>query len=544
MGAGHGHLAVVAGLQPEDVHNQPLYPQFTDPLSVTNMEIVEFDEQRGEVHPFQVAQVDVKGKTRWSIPSHDDYPADAKDQVASAAAGLMGLKILEMVSDNQGDQQEYGVVDPDPKVLKVGATGVGQRVIMKDKQGKELLALVIGKEVPGRPGLRYVRKVGQAPIYVVEVKTDKLSTKFEDFIERNLLGINSFDVKRLWIRDYSVDQLRQALVQRGETMIEYNDTGEPKWKLVEDRKFAMNKEKPGEGQWVAVKMPADEELNTAKLDELKTALDDLKIVDVSRKPAGLSADLKEAADFKPKNEAFVSLAEKGFFLTPLRRMAPWSCFQRGRNPRRHEGRRGVRPPLRRDRRQRPGEEGRQEEGEAGGREGQERQRHEPLPVRDGRVQPRRHPQAAARAAPPAQERRRKEARRGEEAGRQEGRREEAGGEEAGRQEGPRRRARADREGEQAEAGGVRSEDRRREEAGRRAERPLRRLVLRHLRRGLPQDPPRPRRDLQEEGEAQGSQGARQKKDEHAGHDHGAAKDEATPAEKLEKMQKEGPGGKK
>ena len=106
-------------------------------------------------------QVDVKGKTRWSIPSHDDYPADAKDQVASAAAGLMGLKILEMVSDNQGDQQEYGVVDPDPKTLKVGATGVGKKVVMKDKDGKELLALVIGKEVPGRPGLRYVRKVGQ-----------------------------------------------------------------------------------------------------------------------------------------------------------------------------------------------------------------------------------------------------------------------------------------------------------------------------------------------------------------------------------------------
>ena len=44
-------------------------------------------------------------------------------------------------------------------------------------------------------------------------------------------------------------------------------------------------------------MSADEELNAAKLDELKTALDDLKIVDVSRKPAGLSADLKAAADF-------------------------------------------------------------------------------------------------------------------------------------------------------------------------------------------------------------------------------------------------------
>jgi hypothetical protein len=311
---------------PEDVTNQPLYRDFNDPLSVASMEIVEFDEQRGEVHPLQVAQVDVKGKTRWSIPSHDDYPADAKDQVASAAAGLMGLKILEVVSDNQGDQPEYGVVDPNPKALKIGAMGVGERVVMKDKSGKELLALVIGKEVPGRPGLRYVRKVGQAPIYIVQAKTDKLSTKFEDFIERNLLGISSLDIKRLWIRDYSVDQFRKALVQRGETVIEYNDTGDPKWKLVEERKFKFNKEKPNDGQWAAVKLPADEELNTAKLDELKTALDDLKIVDVSRKPAGLSADLKKAADFTGKDEAFMSLMEKGFFLAPVGENGPVELF--------------------------------------------------------------------------------------------------------------------------------------------------------------------------------------------------------------------------
>ena len=88
-----------------------------------------------------------------------------------------------MVSDNQGDQREYGVIDPDPKALKVGQTGVGEKVIMKDKNGKQLLALVIGKEVKDRPGLRYVRKVGESPIYIVEAKTDKLSTKFENWIE-------------------------------------------------------------------------------------------------------------------------------------------------------------------------------------------------------------------------------------------------------------------------------------------------------------------------------------------------------------------------
>jgi hypothetical protein len=302
----------------DDMQGKPLYDKFIDPLAVTKLDIVEFDDQRGDVLPFQVAQVDVKGKTRWSIPSHDEYPADAKDQVASAAAGLMGLKVIEMVSDNQGDQREYGVIDPDPsKPPKLGDTGVGTRVVMKDKSGKELLALVIGKEVKDRPGLRYVRKVGQAPIYIVQAKTDKLSTKFENWIERNLLGINTFDIKRLWVRDHSVDQLNAALIQRGETTIEYNDTGEPKWKLFEDRKFKTSKQDPEAGKWVTVKMPDNEELNTAKLDELKTALDDLKIVDVARKPKGLSADLKAAGDFKSNREAVESLARKGFFVAEL-----------------------------------------------------------------------------------------------------------------------------------------------------------------------------------------------------------------------------------
>jgi hypothetical protein len=188
---------------------------------------------------------------------------------------------------------------------------------MKDKGGNTLLALVIGKEVKDRPGLRYVRKVGESPIYVVEAKTDKLSTKFENWIERNLLQINSFDIKKVDAHDHSVDVMRGALYQRGDTAVEYNDSGEPKWKLIEDKKFAPLKDRPDEGQWVAVKMPADQELNSAKLDELKTALDDLKIVDVSRKPAGLSSDLKAAADFKNHRDSVESLAQKGFFAAEL-----------------------------------------------------------------------------------------------------------------------------------------------------------------------------------------------------------------------------------
>jgi hypothetical protein len=281
-----------------------------DPLAVTDMDIVEFNEATSTLRPFRVAQSGPKGKERWSIPSHENYPADAKDQMALAASGLMGLKTIEIVSEDQGDQETYGVVEPDPSKPQVGATGVGMRVVMKDRAGKTLLALVIGKEVPGQPGLRYARKTGENTIRVVAVKTDKLSTRFHDWIERNLLQINTFDLKQIWIQDYYVDVMNGELAQRADLKIDYDDAAEKRWKLIEDLRFNDIDKK-------LVKMPPGEELNTAKLDDLVTALGNLKIIDVSRKPAGLSEDLKASKDFALQADARPMLASKGFFLAEL-----------------------------------------------------------------------------------------------------------------------------------------------------------------------------------------------------------------------------------
>ncbi|MGA2796971.1 MAG: DUF4340 domain-containing protein [Thermoguttaceae bacterium] len=286
-----------------------------DPLAATSLDITEYDESTATVHPFEVALVDVKGKTRWSIPSHSDYPADAEKQVANAATALMGLKILSVEGDTQADHEKFGVIDPDLKTLKAGAKGVGMRVTIRDKSGKDLLSLIVGKEVPGRPGLRYVRRAGQDPIYTAAISTANLSTNFDRWIEKNILKMNAWDLDRLWVRDYSsalgMDEQGQLGLERenrGEIVLQYNEQGDPHWKLIEDRR--ANKK----GVLSPVKMADDEELNVAKIDELKNALDDLKIVDVARKPDGISADLKASADFMNKKEAILTLASRGFIV--------------------------------------------------------------------------------------------------------------------------------------------------------------------------------------------------------------------------------------
>ena len=118
--------------------------------------------------------------------------------------------------------------------------------------------------------------------------------------------MNSWDMKNVFIHDYSVDVLQGQILRNADLSLAYDDAAEPKWKLLSDERYHENRATPG-------KLAADEELNAAKLDEMKTALDDLKIVDVARKPPGLSADLKAAADFLSNREAVASLADCGFF---------------------------------------------------------------------------------------------------------------------------------------------------------------------------------------------------------------------------------------
>ena len=290
------------GSAPDEMIGQPLVDEF-DPLSATHLEILKYDEDAAAVRRFEVAQVDGV----WSIPSHDDYPADAKDHLAEAAAGLLSREILGVVTDNPGEHATYGVIDPDPEDPK---TGMGTRVTMKDKDDKVLLCLVIGKPVPDKTDLHYVRRADQDPVYTAAVKTDNLSTRFEDWIEKDLLKMSAWDIKKVKIRDYSVDEANMALIQRGEMTLEHNDNDDPRWKLVEDEIFQRDK-------WVPVKMAEDEELDTTKLDAMKTALDDLKIVDVNPKPAGLSADLKAAESFVKNAQAIRSLMRCGFFVAQL-----------------------------------------------------------------------------------------------------------------------------------------------------------------------------------------------------------------------------------
>ena len=265
------------------------FPEFTDPFACTDLEVAEFDDATAKPREFKVTFKNGK----WTIPSHHNYPADAKDRLAKTAGGVMDLNKDTIRSDRSEDHESLGVLDP--LDLKAGLKGLGKRVTLRDKSDKVLADFIIGNEVRERSGMRYVRVPGQKRTYGVNVNAE-LSTRFADWVETNLLKLDASHLRSVTFDNSKADPDRERIVPGILTKIEKKDAS---------------------AQWsFDGTLPADQELNTEKISSLTSALADLKIVGVRPKPAGLSRELKMVAsnEVKPATKSEMqSLFGKGFY---------------------------------------------------------------------------------------------------------------------------------------------------------------------------------------------------------------------------------------
>ncbi|MDR1140565.1 MAG: DUF4340 domain-containing protein [Planctomycetaceae bacterium] len=326
---------VVHEIKMEEMIGKPLFPKFTDPLAVKTLEIVK-QNSAGDQDMFRVTEIDGV----WSIPSHDNYPADAKDQMGKVAEALVDLKVLDVVaSQTEGNDVTalhtlYGVIDPTSENASLGE-GIGVKVTLGGAGDEKFVDLIVGKETdakekktpedPAEPAkLRYVRIAGQVPVYVVEVDPSRFATNFDQWIEKNLLDISSLDVKEIFVDEYSytieleMTQLgareRIAPTFIGDMTFGYDSSasGPEKWTLKKWMGFRGT-----QYEYYERKMKPEEELNTETLDGMVSALNDLKIVSVTKKPSVLAKALREGKPFAEQTGTpDPSLRKSGFCLVP------------------------------------------------------------------------------------------------------------------------------------------------------------------------------------------------------------------------------------
>ena len=232
-----------------------------DPDACTTLEVFDYDPSTAH----RRCRSRSPGRTAsGSIPSHYDYPADAKQRLVDTATGVIGLTKDSIRSDRVEDQEAMGVIDPlDPKATSL--KGIGKRVTLKDASDKVLADFIIGKEVKDHPDQRYVRVPGQKRIYGVNVKVD-LSTRFADWIETNLLKLDASRVRKVVIdhKGFNPD----------------DRPGGPRRRR--SPSSARTPRPPGP----STTSPEGKEPNTETLLALTNALGDLKIAGIRPKPEG------------------------------------------------------------------------------------------------------------------------------------------------------------------------------------------------------------------------------------------------------------------
>ena len=242
------------------------FPTFTDPEMAATLEIVQWDDVAGAALPFQVTN---RGG-RWTIPSHHDYPADGEERLATAAADVISVVKDDFRSDNIADHEALGVIDPIDEEA-TALEGRGTRITFRDGAGDALAELIVGKPIQERPGFRFLRVPGQKRVYAARFGAD-ISTRFEDWIETNLLEVTRDQVNHIVLNEYFLDEQTRRVVRRGE--------------------FILDQQGPDE--WTANRVPSGMDVDPVQANLLVGALIDITITGVRPKPPGLAGNLREA----------------------------------------------------------------------------------------------------------------------------------------------------------------------------------------------------------------------------------------------------------
>ncbi len=232
---------------------QKFFADFTDPTLASSLEVFTFDSKNVEPRQFKVERSD---NGQWVIPSHHDYPADAKEQLAQTAASVIGIQRGAMVTRWANDHAKYGVINPKQETLGVNEIdGIGQRLTLQGDNNSILADFIVGKPVDDEFGQYYVRHPEEDEVYITSLEID-LSTKFTDWIDTILLDLSTNYIRRITINDYSFDEQKRSVTEAEITELT-RDGGNDDWKLA-----SLDQEKE-ELQKDAIQKTLDEIINLA-----------------------------------------------------------------------------------------------------------------------------------------------------------------------------------------------------------------------------------------------------------------------------------------
>ncbi|HYE03908.1 MAG TPA: FKBP-type peptidyl-prolyl cis-trans isomerase [Planctomycetota bacterium] len=251
------------------------------PEQVASLRVATWDDETDQSKVFEVAFKDGS----WAIPSHHDYPADGQSRVGKTAGAVLGVARGRFITGETKEHVKLGVVDP-LAAADAGSDGRGKRVTVKDQSGGTLVDLIIGERVskdeanpfggdPKEKTLYFAREADSNEVFAAAVDAN-ISTKFIDWVQPDLLKVQTADIASVVIRDYSVDEGQGVVAVRAETKLSRGETPDT---------------------WYSPQAKPEQRVAKANVDKLLTQLTTLKLSGIR--------------PFQPQ-----WLEQRGFYLVP------------------------------------------------------------------------------------------------------------------------------------------------------------------------------------------------------------------------------------
>ena len=176
---------------------------------VRGIQILQFNQDKGILE-----RIDLRRKgDKWIIPAKDNYVVSNGTRISALISSLQDKEVLEFRSDEQQDYLQYGVLDPSDFANVKKLSALGTKVILTDRQKKEIASLIIGLPFKSNEGnqQRFVRVPGQPNVYMVNYPAAVLATEFSRWVDPNPLQLKiradapGQQIERLSVDNYRID---------------------------------------------------------------------------------------------------------------------------------------------------------------------------------------------------------------------------------------------------------------------------------------------------------------------------------------------------
>ena len=257
---------------------QPFYEGFEETNQAKSLVVTSIDPDAIKEQKFEIKQID----GLWQIPSHEGYPAEAAERLATTTASLVGLTRDSIVGRRASDYEKYGVVDPRTDDI-VDVESVGQSITIRDANEDVLVDFIIGDrddedsdnatmEPTAEQTFYFVRRADETNTYRIPLNIE-LSTKFSDWIEPDLLQLEASDVVALDMDNYQIEEQSSGMFGQAKQLLK-----------VQGDKISLTRKSSTDDWELEDADPAKEKVKQDAVDAIVSVLDDMAIVDVKRKP--------------------------------------------------------------------------------------------------------------------------------------------------------------------------------------------------------------------------------------------------------------------